>query len=233
MHQQHPTASTIHPPITTILFDFDGTLIDHFQTFYRSCKHALETLGFPVPNFDFIKRSSSGTLQHVMGIYLGPTSDEVLQSACDIFRQHYTQNITEGVYPLPGSECLLQKLHQAGYQLGVHTNKKGTATRLLCEHLNWTHWFQSIQGAEDTPWSKPDARCTQALLQKLGADPAGTVMIGDSPYDVETAQQAGLRCYTVATGTHSQQELTAANPGEHNYQNLFELAQSLFHLDIS
>jgi phosphoglycolate phosphatase len=233
MQQSHQANQSSQPPIRTVLFDFDGTLIDHFQALYKSYKHTLETLGRSVPDFHSVKRAVGGTMLHTMKMLLGDVSDEEVVSAGKIFRQHFTGIMTEDIYPLPGSENLLKELHRLGYRVGLHTNKHGPSTRILCDHLNWTHWFQAIQGSEDTPWRKPDAECTQALLQKLNSEPATTIMIGDSPFDVETARRANLRCFTVATGTHSRKELVAENPDGGNYHNLMELAKEVFALNIA
>ncbi len=233
MYQANNVSNSVKPPILTILFDFDGTLIDHFTALYRSYAYTLEKLGLPVPDFYSIKRAVGGTMLHTMKMLLGDVSEEQVIAAGKIFRQHFTQIMTEDITPLPGSEALLQALHDRGFRIGLHTNKHGPSTRILCEHLNWTHWFAAIQGSEDTPWRKPDAECTQALLTRLESEPATTIMVGDSPFDVTTAVNAGLRCYTVATGTHTQDELIAENPDGGNYRDLFELAREVFGIEIS
>lgn len=227
--QENKTADRNTPPILTVLFDFDGTLIDHFQALYKSYVYTLGQLGLPIPSFDEVKSLVGGTMRHTMGLLVG---EEKLEEAAVMFREHFTTIMTEDLNPLPGSEQLLQILHEKGYQVALHTNKHGPSSRKLCDFLNWTRWLDAIQGSEDTPWRKPDAECTRVLMKQLGSSPETTIMIGDSPFDVDTARNASLRCYTVATGTHTQEELAKENP-DGNYRDLIELAKEVFDFQIA
>lgn len=229
MHQEKPTGNANIPPILTVLIDFDGTLIDHFQALYKGYVYTLSQLGLHVPAYEDIKRAVGGTMRHTMAQFVPP---EKLEEAAVMFRKHFTEIMMDDLNPLPGSEQFLQVLHEKGYQVALHTNKHGPSSRKLCDFLNWTRWFDAIQGSEDTPWRKPDAECTKVLMKQLGSSPETTVMIGDSPFDVETARNAGLRCYTVATGTHTQEELAQENP-DGNFKDLIELAQEIFDFQIA
>ena len=62
----------------------------------------------------------------------------------------------------------------------------------------------------DTPWLKPNAEFTRHVLTQLSAIAANTLLVGDSPFDVETALNAGLDFIGVSTGTHSADELETA-----------------------
>ena len=70
--------------------------------------------------------------------------------------------------------------------------------------------MQGIFGALDTPWLKPQREFTDHVLKTLGGEPATTLLIGDSPWDVEAARRGGFPGWTVTTGTHNAAELKAA-----------------------
>jgi phosphoglycolate phosphatase len=49
------------------------------------------------------------------------------------------------------------------------------------------------------------------VLAELGADAASTLLVGDSPFDVQAARNGGFAaCWCVTTGTHDAEELRAA-----------------------
>ena len=81
-------------------------------------------------------------------------------------------------------------------------------------------------GAGDTPWLKPDPAFVRHVLARLGRDPAGALLVGDSPYDVAAALNAALACWCVTTGTHPADQLLAAG-ATRVFPDLFALHRAL------
>ena len=94
------------------------------------------------------------------------------------------------------------------------TNKRGGAARQVCTHLGLDPVLAGVFGAGDTPWIKPDARFMQHALTALGGVVATSALVGDSPYDLAAAKNAGVPFIGVTTGTHSAEELRAAGATE-------------------
>src|SRR6185312_13138246 len=88
------------------------------------------------------------------------------------------------------------------------------AARQVCTHLGLDPLLAGVFGANDTPWIKPDARFAAHALAKIGVAAATTALVGDSPYDLAAAQNAGLAFLGVTTGTHTATELRAAGGTE-------------------
>jgi phosphoglycolate phosphatase len=108
----------------------------------------------------------------------------------------------------------------------VFTNKLGTSSRLIAEHLGIAALLDGNFGAKDTPWIKPAPEFTAHVLAQLGANPATTLLVGDSPFDVQTAKNGGFPCWVVTTGTHNAAELTAAG-ADRVFADLTTLAVAL------
>ena len=144
---------------------------------------------------------------------------------------HFTKlwNATnlDDVSVLPGGLELLRAQVAAGGRSAVLTNKRGPSAREVCAHLGLTPLLSAIVGACDTPWLKPAPELTRQLLEQLGVASAEACYIGDSPYDVETARQAGLAFYGVTTGTHDAAQLRAAG-AEKIYPGLAGVQAALF-----
>ena len=197
------------PPFRAYLFDLDGTLIDHFAAIHRSYAHTLTALGLapPVPTPAQVRAAVGGGLENAIAKFV-PAGR--LEEALGIYREYWDRTMLEDVALLPGAAELLAALHACGAVLGVISNKVGPSSRQICAHLGLTPLLRVIVGAKDTPWLKPQPEFTAHVLGLLGAAAEETLLVGDSPYDIQAARQGGLTGWCVATGTHTAAELRAA-----------------------
>ena len=191
----------------TVLFDLDGTLIDHFAAIHRCHVYALRRFGLREPTLAEVRAAVGGGLDEAIARLAGQAH---VAAALPLFIEHWNATNLDDVTLLPGARELLAALHAAGVRSAVLTNKRGAAARQVCTHLGLVPLLAGVFGANDTPWIKPDARFVQHVLTTIGGDAATTALIGDSPYDLATAKNAGLVFYGVTTGTHTAAELRAA-----------------------
>ena len=191
----------------TVLFDLDGTLIDHFRAIHRCHVHATRRLGLPEPTFEQVRAAVGGGFELAVKRIAG---EQHLAAASALYREHWDEIMLEDADLLPGSKEILTTLRARGVKTAVLTNKRGDSSRLLCERFGLSALLSGVFGAEDTPWLKPDLRFTQHVLSSIGADTGTTALVGDSTYDLATAKNAGLEFFGVTTGTHSEAELRAA-----------------------
>lgn len=190
-----------------VLFDLDGTLIDHFKAIHRCHTHAMRQLGLPAPTMAQVRTAVGGGLELAVERLVGPQHKA---AALAIYRPHWDATMLEDVELLPGAKELLGTLRRRGIRTAVFTNKHGPSSRLTCDHLGLTPLLDGNYGATDTPWLKPDPAFTRHVLAALGVSAGATVLVGDSPFDVATARHGGLGFIGVATGTHTADELKAA-----------------------
>lgn len=212
----------------TILFDLDGTLVDHFTTIANSINHTERTLGLSETSADKVRATVGGGIHLTLARLLGTENAE---AAYPIFQEHFEAHLFDGVFALPGAAWLLEQLHDHGdYQLAVFTNKHGPHSRAIMEHLGLDKWIKVNVGTNDTAHRKPDALFTMHILDLMEATSDETIMIGDSPFDYAAAESGCLRCYLVTTGSHNQEQLTGETAANGIYNDLFELGESLFGL---
>jgi phosphoglycolate phosphatase-like HAD superfamily hydrolase len=191
----------------TVLFDLDGTLMDHLPAIHRSYVHTLPQLGLPAPTYEQVKRAIGGGLENAMLNFVSPSR---LDQALAIYRPFWAATMLTGGEPMPDSLEVLARLQALGVVSACFTNKHGPSAREVCAHLGFSPYLRAIFGAKDTPWLKPEIEFTQHALQALDADASSTCMIGDSPWDVQAAHNAGFPCFAVTTGTHTREELLHA-----------------------
>lgn len=194
-------------PIRAVLFDLDGTLIDHFETLYGCYEFAFSKLGLPVPSPEHVRRSVGGSMEVTMRKLI---PEQHVAPAAALWREHLARTYLDDVTLMPGGGELVRTLHARGLKLAVFTNKIGETSRGICAHLGLAPRLDLVLGANDTPWRKPQPEFTALALERLGASAAETVLIGDSPYDIEAAHAGGLAALCVTTGTHTAGELADA-----------------------
>ncbi len=131
-----------------------------------------------------------------------------------LFSEHWNATNLDDVTLLPGAIEVLTALQAGGIRCAVLTNKRGYAARQVCTHLGLDPLLAGVFGANDVAWIKPDPRFVAHVFEKIGGEAATTALVGDSPYDLATAQNAGLAFLGVTTGTHTAAELRAAGAME-------------------
>lgn len=207
----------------TVLLDLDGTLVDAFTTIHRAYVHTLPQFGRPAPTIEQVRRAVGGGLANAMSHFLPP---DLIPAAMKVHLAYSLQILLEDVKLMPGGLELVQALHARGVKLAVFTNKHGESSRKVCAHLGVTPYLSGNFAAGDTPWFKPQPEFAAHALRELGAAPAETLLIGDSPFDVKAAHNGGFACWCVTTGTHDAAELRAAG-AEKVYPDLPTLCRDL------
>lgn len=191
----------------TVLFDLDGTLIDHFAAIHRSHVHAMSQLGLSVPTPTQVRAAVGGGLEQAIAHLAGP---ENVAAVLALYRPYWAATMLDDVQLLPGARELLMALQQAKIQTAVFTNKHAPSSRRICAHLGLDPLLGGNFGATDTAWLKPAPQFTTHVLHALKAQASTTALVGDSPYDLAAAQNAGLDFFGVTTGTHDAAQLQAA-----------------------
>lgn len=212
-----------------ILFDLDGTLIDHFRAIHRAYQHAQESLGLPAASLAKVKETVGGSVPVTMRKLVGDEIED-LSEPLRLFDEYFSQIMLEDVDVLPGVFRLIQIMHERGQRMGVFTNKKGEHARAVLEHLDLARFFEIIAGAGDTPFRKPQAEFTRWMLERLQCRAEEVLMVGDSPFDVEAAKTVGMPVATVTTGSHDYEPLQDAG-SDWVFSGFAELGKELLGID--
>ena len=206
-----------------VLFDLDGTLIDQFDAIHRAFSKTLLSMGLDAPTYDQVKRAVGGATESTMIKLIGP---ERAKEAAQKHRPIFEKEMFNGLKVLPGVIQGIEKLKANQFKCAVLTNKFGSHARAACQHLEIDKYLEFTLGANDTPWKKPEKSLTDYALKKLQFSAHSTCYVGDSPYDYETARNADLACFLIASGTHSFDELKELN-GEKTFKNFEELIDAI------
>ena len=181
--------------IKTILFDLDGTIVNTNELIIASFLHALEgqtpgpfTREHIVPNMG---RPLVEQMRHFSG-------REQVEDLVQAYREYNIRRHDELVEEFPYVREVLGELHAAGIRMGVVTSKIRLTTQMGLKLLKLDEYLNVIVTVEDVKEPKPSPEGILQAMGELGAEPASTLMVGDSQYDILAAQRAGVKAAGVA-----------------------------------
>ncbi len=194
------------PPVSTVLFDLDGVLVDSMPTMRAALAEAWMQVGcVGTPDFDAFRQQLGRPLGDIaqqlgwppgmISIYLDAAIREIGATTC-----------------YPGVVRLLDELASRTVAVGVVTGKDGRRTRALLALLGLARRIEVVVGGDETDRGKPDPQPVYAALDRLKARPGETLMVGDMLVDLAAGRAAGCRVAAVTWGYGDPVELRAAKP---------------------
>ena len=199
--------------MTLIVFDCDGTLVDSQGSICAAMEHAFTSLRLAVPARADILRIVGLSLPQAFAVLAPQHSPGVQRDLTELYRAGFGR----GLESVPVQDPLFAGMAEviealAGRQgtvLGIATGKSRRGIARILDREGWGRHFLTIQTADDNP-SKPHPGMILRAMAEGGAEPAETVMVGDSTYDMEMACKAGVGAVGVAWGYHDPEHLRSA-----------------------
>jgi len=200
--------------LSLVIFDVDGTLVDSQGDILGAMIKAFASQNLPSPSREAVLNIVGLSLPQAME-RLAPELGVVRRThLIEAYKNAYAALVRAGgaaASPLyPGMRVLLDELSKMDHVLlGVATGKSRRGLNALLASHDLEGMFVTTQVADDHP-SKPHPAMLYATLDETGVEPHRAVMIGDTSYDLEMAQAAGLSGIGVTWGYHPASSLTQA-----------------------
>lgn len=175
------------------LFDLDGTILDTTELILNSFVHAFrEGLGETVTEDELMVHFGRPLITQFQ-VMRPNLSDADIHRLVEIYRQHNETEHDRFVTVVPGADQGLRTLHAKGFPLGIVTSKRLTLTEHGLRQFGLLDLFQVVVHMDSTPRHKPHPEPVQHALSLMGGQPDQAAYVGDSPYDMTSGKQAGVR----------------------------------------
>lgn len=199
------------PALDAVLFDNDGTLVDTHDLLLDSFRHATKSvLGRTIPDERLMAKVGQPLSVQMWDF----TDDEAVHDELlRVYRAFNESAHDERISLFPGTREALESLRDAGFSLGVATSKMHPLAQRGLEVLGIAEFFDCIVGADDCVRHKPDPEPVILGARLLGVEARRCAFVGDSPFDIQAGNAAGMHTAAVLWGMFDEDVLRAETPG--------------------
>ena len=186
--------------VSAVVFDVDGTLIDSNAAHAETWAQALGEHGIARDAADIrpLVGMGSDKLLPMVGLEEGsPQARAVVQRKKQLFAGRLPR-----LQATRGARALVAYLRDRHKTVAIATSAGDDEMDALLRQAGVGDLIPKRTSSDDADRSKPDPDIVLATLQQTGSAPDHTVMIGDTPYDVEAARRAGVRAIALRCGGH-------------------------------
>jgi phosphoglycolate phosphatase-like HAD superfamily hydrolase len=193
-----------------VIFDVDGTLVDSNDAHARAWVRAFAESGITVA-YAAVRRAIGMGGDKLMPAVAGieedsPAGKTIADRRGEIFKSEYLPALR----PFPQTRELVTRLKQDGYALAVASSAKDQELHALLELARVADLISIRTSSDDAENSKPDPDVVAAALKRSKCSAGASIMIGDTPFDVEASHRAGVRAVALECGGWTSAELGAA-----------------------
>ena len=193
------------------LVDVDGTLVDSNYVQLMAWMRAFARHDLHPPSWLVHRHIGMGGDKLVAAV----TGDDVEKRCGDSLRDAWKQEadaLLDEVRLLPGAVDLLRALRERGWVVVLASSGKPDHTEHSLDLLGDPSLVDAVTTSQDVEQSKPSPELFQTALDKVGCERG--VVLGDSVWDIESAQRIDLPSVGLRTGGFGEAELRDAGAGE-------------------
>lgn len=195
--------------ITTALFDVDGTLVDsnylHVITWWQAFAQAGHQVPMPAIH-RAVGMGSDQLLDALLPATRNLDADPGIRAAHGALYGTYWTRLK----PLAQAPELLRACRKSGLHVVLASSADPQELAVLREVLDVDDAIEEATSAGDVERSKPAPDLVQVALMKAGIPPQQAVFVGDTVWDVQACQRAGVPCIGLRSGGISTGELLDA-----------------------
>ena len=193
-----------------IVWDWDGTLANSTGMITDALVKAAAEVGLPTLDPQAASNIIGLGLKESIYALFG----EIPVKQAQALAARYSANYYDGESEIPlfaGAKETIIELNRRGFKLAVATGKGRRGLNLALQHCGLTNYFH-ITRTVDECFSKPHPQMLDEIMDELVITPERTLMIGDTNYDLQMAQNAGVSSVGVTFGAQAGEKLLSYNP---------------------
>jgi len=194
-----------------VLFDVDGTLVDTNDLHAAAWQEAFRDFGVELPIQTIRDQVGKGG-DNLLPTLLPKALVETRQQEIEDFRSElFQRDYLPRAVPFPGVRALFERLYGDGIKIVLATSAKRAELQFHESIIGCQDLIFAATSKDDVEHSKPCPDIFSAALEKVAPlGPDEVRVVGDSPWDVKAAANAGLKAIAVRCGGFDEQWLKEA-----------------------
>ena len=194
-------------------FDLDGTLADTDRDIREAWKAALRDLGLDCPRFDEVFVAGPPIDEMTRRLFPDRFTPALADDVRRLFASHYDNDGFPNTYEYPGVLAEVRAVAAAGATAAIVTNKRHAGATPMARRFGWDGAFAGgVWSGDMFPGRKlAKTELLAVVMQRLGAAPRESVMVGDTASDFEAARANGVFSVGVEWGYGRPDELAEAD----------------------
>jgi HAD superfamily hydrolase (TIGR01549 family) len=193
-----------------MLLDIDGTLVDSNDKHTKCWVEAFAHFGKDVP-WDVIR----GQIGKGGDLLVPDTLDaREMRRFGDPLKKYrgelWKSEYMHGVQPFAGAVEAMHAIHARGIRIALASSSNPDEVEYYVELLGVGDLLEGTTSKEDAEFSKPSPEIFRAALDQVKSDPAFTLAVGDTPYDILAAHRVPVPVAAMLCGGFARESLAKA-----------------------
>ena len=194
-----------------IVFDWDGTLMDSAAHIVACLQNVITELSLEPKTDNELKNIIGLGLREAFVALYPQADDKELTSLTQHYREHFFDQNATPCELFDGARELVEELETKNYFLAVITGKGRNGLDKVLNETGMGKHFPVTRCADESH-SKPHPQMMLDVIDYYGVNANQAIMIGDSEYDLQMANNANARSVAVTYGVHEKQRLLDCKP---------------------
>jgi HAD superfamily hydrolase (TIGR01549 family) len=193
-----------------LIFDIDGTLVDsndiHTECWLEAFEHFGKTIPYDLMRSQMGKGGDLLVPDMLNAREMREFGEKLKKYRPGLFKKKYM----ERVKPFPRIRDLFEELGERGIKLALASSANKDEVGYYTRLLGVGDLLEGSTSTQDANMSKPSPEIFEAALERIGTDPALTMTVGDTPYDILASHRAALPIAAMLCGGFERQLLAKA-----------------------
>ena len=187
--------------IKLIIFDFDGTLADTKENIILTFQMTMKELGVEIKSRQECAATIGLTLEDAFKVLYPGMAAEKYILLRDTYRRIFKENrkiLVPGLFP----EVMetLEELRRRGYLMSIASSRLSPSLHSFLEDMKIAHLFEYAVGGDNVEHPKPAPDAVLQILRHYNLSAEEAFVVGDMPFDINMATNAGVKSCGVTWG---------------------------------
>ncbi|MGC8515553.1 MAG: HAD family hydrolase [Thermoplasmata archaeon] len=192
--------------IRAVLFDMDGTLLDSEGLSSEATDFGVHAMTGRHLTEEENRSLTGRPVKKVLEEWFPDKSHSIYEAGIGYYRSRLGE-----ISPYPGIKKLLDDL-KSKYQMGIVTSTHREQAIEILSKVGLLEYFRFIIGQDDTMMNKPDPEPVLLAMNRLGVSREDCIFVGDQPYDIIAAHEAGIIAAAATWGSGKKDVLELYHP---------------------